>query len=351
MIKRFIITTLIVGNLLAVAWAKRTVDTVWGPVQVKSKVIERLLESKAMKRLKHIDQSGPLTYFGMTPPFSRYDHCVGVWALLQKAGVPEKEQVAGLLHDASHTAFSHVADHLFDEPDGHKSYQDKIHVSFLRKIGVEGTIKDAGYTIEEMDPDLPAYKALECELPCMCADRIQYNLHTAVTWGLLEESDVKEIVENLTFMDGKWYFTSPTLARKFAEVSLTLTKTQWGSDWNQAFYRYFTKILKRAMDLKLVSSDQIHYGTDRQVLDILRGSNDPQIQKWLKACEHIFQNFTHVEDGEGAIHLTPKFRGIDPLVKTNAGFQSLTAIDSDYAEKFEGVKQWCKQGMTLQFKD
>ena len=73
-----------------------------------------VINSDVMQRLKDIDQSGAARYLGVKlPAFSRYEHSVGVYALLKKAGALKKEQVAGLLHDASHTVFSHVGDYIW----------------------------------------------------------------------------------------------------------------------------------------------------------------------------------------------------------------------------------------------
>ena len=75
--------------------------------------VVELLESKVMQRLKGVDQHGIPHYFCNLSPFSRFDHSVGVYLLVKNAGASDKEQIAALLHDASHTAFSHTADFLF----------------------------------------------------------------------------------------------------------------------------------------------------------------------------------------------------------------------------------------------
>jgi len=56
---------------------------------------------------------------GVTNPTTRFDHSVGVMLLIRKLGAGSspasallKEQVAALLHDVSHTAFSHVIDYV-----------------------------------------------------------------------------------------------------------------------------------------------------------------------------------------------------------------------------------------------
>ena len=52
---------------------------------------------------------------GITQPITRYEHSVGVMLLARRVGGGLREQVAALLHDVSHTAFSHVIDHVFHD--------------------------------------------------------------------------------------------------------------------------------------------------------------------------------------------------------------------------------------------
>jgi len=140
-----LIVSLITFNLNAA-----TISTAFGDVQEHNPVILKLITSKAMQRLKHIDQSGPDAYF--TPnfiSFSRYDHSIGVYAILKRYNVSTQEQIAGLMHDASHTVFSHVADIVFQKGSQRsESYQDNIHNWFLASMGVDKIIEPYKLTIE-----------------------------------------------------------------------------------------------------------------------------------------------------------------------------------------------------------
>ena len=106
--------------------ASMTLETIFGTVEVTDAVVIELLHHPAMTRLKGVDQHGPPTYWMGTPTFDRYTHSVGVYVLLKKFGAPLVEQIAGLLHDASHTIFSHLADRLF-KTGNQLAYQDRIH--------------------------------------------------------------------------------------------------------------------------------------------------------------------------------------------------------------------------------
>ena len=102
-------------NLLFLTFASSTllskeITTIFGTFEVTDSVLLELLETNAMQRLKGVQQAG-ICYFVKDPySFTRYEHSVGVCMLCRMFGASLQEQVAALLHDASHTVFSHVGD-------------------------------------------------------------------------------------------------------------------------------------------------------------------------------------------------------------------------------------------------
>lgn len=323
------------------------INTIWGQEVVKHPLIEKLLNSDIMKRLQNVDQSGPCRYFGYAPAYSRYEHCVGVWALLRRFNVDFPEEVAGLLHDASHTAFSHLADHLFAVPQTEHSYQDTIHLWFLRQMKLGNVLDPYQLALEQMDVDQPAYQALEQPLPDLCADRIEYNLHTGLLFKLITKEEVQEILKSLRFEQGKWFFTNIDAAKKLASLSLYFTENFWGAAWNYVFNHYFKKIVQRAIELGRISRDQMHFGTDNQIMDILMKIEDNYIRKRLYACRCIHQSFKIVDDQSYTLDFQPKFRGVDPWVRKGETLYRLTELDGEFNEAFQQLKTKCSQGYKI----
>ncbi len=68
-------------------------------------------------------QAGPSAFAFPFKTVTRYEHSLGVYLLLRRLGAGPREQVAGLLHDVSHTAFSHAVDFVFssEEQDHHEA--------------------------------------------------------------------------------------------------------------------------------------------------------------------------------------------------------------------------------------
>jgi uncharacterized protein len=90
------------------------VDTVYGSTSFTEPTILDLIQSDDIERLRGVLQHGITAVLGITQPITRFEHSVGAMILVQRA--------AALMHDVSHTAFSHVADFVFGGP---KSYHEE----------------------------------------------------------------------------------------------------------------------------------------------------------------------------------------------------------------------------------
>jgi HD superfamily phosphohydrolase len=352
-ISNFIIKTSLSLIVLFIAYGKanavlkNTIQTIISTQNIESPIISELLSHPVMERIKNIDQSGPLYYFGYVPAYSRYDHCLGVWALLKHYNLPLKEQVAGLLHDTSHTIFSHVGDYIFNMPEGSSSYQDTIHLEYLKKQNILPLVEKYGLTLEDLDSKNRDYRALEQDLPNLCADRIEYILHTGVLYNKISKAEVKEIITSLNFRHGQWYFSSEKAALKFAELSLYLTESFWGAAWNLVFYHYFGEILRNSLEIGIITLDDIHFGNDKEVLQKLFNTNSDYIQNRLIWCRNIHRAFQIVESNNYDIILKAKFRGVDPLIKKPSGLFRLTELNSEYKMKFNNLKESCAKGYKI----
>jgi hypothetical protein len=324
-------------------------NTVWYIEEKTNAIMEQIINSPVMQRLKKVDQSGPPHYVGpKIPAFSRYDHSIGVWKLLKKHGASEIEQIAGLLHDVSHTAFSHLGDYLFvKKKEGYidEDHQDSIHLAYIREKAGD-LLKKHNIKIEDVDPNNGKHLMLEQSLPDMCADRIQYNVHTGIIFGYITCKEGRQIIDDLRFENGKWFFSNPVLAKKFAQLSLRFTKEFWGSQWNVQMNIIFGQAVKRAQEIGLISEADI-FSTDDVIMDKLLNSSDEIIQQRLSICSNLTESPS--KDKITSTKHRPKFRGIDPLIKVSGkdGLVRLTEIDSEFQEMYNDIQNWCKQGYNI----
>jgi len=228
---RHIITTKHLTNPIHSHHAQElTVNTIYRSFKVTEPVLIDLFNSPVMERIKYVRQYGAEDYvIKQKKEYTRYEHCVGVWALLRMYGADLEEQIAGLLHDTSHTVFSHVGDLLFKHESALCSYQDDIHEWYLKEQKIDLLLSHHGISLTNILHSNNKHSMLEQDLPNICADRLEYNLQAGILTNLLTTDDIMGILEDLRYDNGHWFFVSKESAKKLALVSLFNTEHVWGS--------------------------------------------------------------------------------------------------------------------------
>lgn len=324
------------------------INTLYGQLEFNDPLIIELIESTPFQRLKQINQYGIVPLIFPSEKFTRFEHSLGVYLILQKAQASKEELIAGLLHDVSHTVFSHVGDYVYQNPSPGNSYQDDIHIWYLKESGLEKILDKYGMSAEQISHKQPSFLALDQPLPHLCADRIDYNLQGGLLRGLLTQSDFQEILGNLHYIDGKWVLKEVEPALKLARCSLTMTETLWGAPWEALLYRYTADALQRAFEINLVSFHEFHFSTDALVWQKLSQSQDEIIVRLVKKMHDVHSCFELSTLGNEDLVLKVKFRGLDPLVQTNQGTQKLTSLHQDYSLEFKNVATKMVNGWPIQ---
>lgn len=328
--------------------------TEYGEFTVTEPVLIDLLNDPYVQRLKNVRQYGaPYYYMIKKDEYNRFDHSVGVFVLLRKFGAPLKEQIAGLLHDVSQTVFSHVGDWVFKTAgktyQAGDAYQDTIHEAFINKTTIAAVLKKHGFTVSEILHKNKEFTLAEQDLPDVCADRLEYNLKGGLLEGLLTNNDVTTILQNVTIQNGKWVFTNCESAKKFARISLFQTQYVWSSPESHMVSQWAANILLQAVKINLLTFDDIHFSTDDVVWEKLLKSDDPIIQEHFKKGFHYKDYMVCVETNDYDVISPVKFRGINPLVKTDQGITRLTEADQEFAQEFKTVHERVKGGWKIKF--
>lgn len=324
-------------------------DTPYGTVVLSDPLVIDLVQSDPFQRLKEINQYGVVNFIVPTEKYTRFDHSIGVYHLLASESCSREEQIAGLLHDVSHTVFSHVGDYVFEDRTHGSSYQDDIHLWFLETCGLSKILEKHGYTKEKIDHKNPNFRALDRPLPELCADRIEYNLQGGLLRNLLTKEEFFRVKESLSFESGTWTMDSLECAQKLGACSLIMTETLWSSAWEAVSYRLTAEALRHSFTISLVTFDEFHFSTDMSVWEKLKNSNDPYIKERMDHLQNIHSAFTLTDQGDEDILLKLKFRGIDPLVKTAKGTFPLTHLDAAYRSEYERVKTQIDKGHAIKF--
>lgn len=329
----------------------RTIKTLYGKFVINEPLILEMLAHPYMKRLKKVRQYGVDYYLRDSYEYTRYDHSVGVFALLRRFNAPLVEQASGLYHDISHTAFSHLGDFLFDSKSDKDSYQDRIHAEFLYKAQVDKLLEKYGLSVEDILHKQDKFKMLEQSIPNICADRLEYNLNGAYLEGFLNQQDINLILTDLRFKNGNWFFVNIDSAKKFAQVPLYLMKKVWGTEQNFLINSWAAQAIKIAIDKKVIDIDDIKYSTDDKIWNKLISIQDSEISNLLNKVRNVsnYYKFGSLQDHD--LFIKNKFRGIDPFVKIDNKLVRLSDIDMEFKNQFDQAKKEMEQGCYVKFTD
>lgn len=329
---------------ITVAFSEK-IDTFYGPLEVEEPVLLELIHSPAFERLKSIHQYGVSYYTTHKEDYTRYDHSLGVFAVLKLKGASLQEQVAGLLHDVSHTVFSHVGDWIFNREYNPEDYQSLIFQDYLEQSGLKTILENHGLTLDQIDPKRNC--ALEQPLPNLCADRIDYNIQGAYFQGFITKEEGFAILQDLQFVNNAWVAKDTELLSKLVRFSLFMTQDCWGSPINYITSRWLADAILTGLETKLLSLDEIHFGTDDIVWNKLMSSNDSFIQQNMQKILNPLEHFVFVDPSDADIVVISKFRGIDPWILSQDKCIRLTSVDASVANEYQQTKEKISTGWGL----
>jgi HD superfamily phosphohydrolase len=301
-------------------------DRVYSTFTIDSPIALELISSKPFQRLKHISQLGLPPKYHHLEGYSRYDHSIGVYHLLSKMGAAEEEQVAGLLHDVSHTAFSHLIDLVIG--DGlTEDYQDNRHLSVLQQEDIASVLRNYGFTPEYI-ADYHRFGLLERDIPDVCADRIDY---------VLRESPhviAERCLPYLQAFNGEIVFLKEENALLFANNFLDRQENHWAGYEGITRYVIFSNMLKRALADQTITIDDLHQ-TDEFVINKIIKSNVKEHCTILRLMEHKDLSFLP----KASKPTMKKFRYVDPKVMVDRRVAKLSSINRAFFESIERAKE------------
>jgi len=309
-------------------------DRIYGKFYITSPVILDLIHSKPVQRLRKISQMGPPDKYYHVKGYSRYEHSVGVMLLLKHLGASEEEQIAGLLHDISHTVFSHVIDWVFGY--GHKEdFQDNQHVDFFLKTEVKGILKKYGFDPLKIAQN-KNYSLLDNDLPDLCADRIDYSIKE------FPRKIAKICFANLIANNNKIIFNNKKIAKLFAVNFLTRQKVHWGGYEAVTRYYLFAKVLKFALNDKLIKFSDFMKDED-YIVKRIETISDKKIKEILSLLKK--RHLTHLQKSKIVSH--KKFRYVDPLFLDKNKLFRLSEVDDNFNKQIEAARKENKKGVKI----
>ena len=302
-------------------------DPIYGSVTITEPLLLDLMKSHAMQRLKGVLQHGITGLIGITQPTSRFEHSVGAMLLVRRLGASLEEQAAALLHDVSHTAFSHVIDYVFDSHDS-QSYHDEKKEEYVARTDLPLIISRYGYDWRELVHE-ENFPLLEQPAPRLCADRLDYFLRDSVDLGLSTMAEVQFALEHLVVANGRIATTSLPAAHWLATTYIQADDSSWANFREVGLYELTARAIKRAFTVGAMREADI-WRTDQPVWDKLQTHSDAELQALL---QQVSPQTQFVWDEENpTFWVSTKIRSIDPDVVVAGELRPLSHLDPQFAQ-------------------
>lgn len=319
-------------------------DRVYGGWELTDPLALALVELPAFQRLYKVGQYGSY-WFGLPEAdVNRAEHSLGVYYLLKHFGASREEQIAGLLHDISHTVFSHVIDYLHQDMKAQASQtgQDDSHAAIIAQDSIKSLLTAAGFDYKLIG-DLERHKLLDTPLPDLCADRLDYFLRDSVCYNEITPAAARDILGHIGLLDNTMVVDDPAVAKFIMKHSAGMTIKYWGAPWGCFIFDRTAAAMRQSLQLGIIMETDF-YSDDFTVWQKMKSSPDTVIQLALDDVENIKNIKLCLDEADYEYHLTSKFRMIDPPAKTAGGLKRASELYPDLAAGLQTEKEQFSRG-------
>ncbi|MFA6307711.1 MAG: HD domain-containing protein [Patescibacteria group bacterium] len=318
----------------------KIIDRVYGPINIDEPVLVELIKSKPLQRLKNINQAGASKYAIAGKTVSRFEHSLGVMILLKILGASLEEQIAGLLHDVPHTAFSHVIDFVFPSKEYKHEFHEKFHKQLVKNSEVPSILAKYNYDLDRI-LDEHNFSLLERDLPDLCADRIDYALRDRVAMNY-DIGHIADYIKNFVVKDNEIIFKDKVIAYYFAQDYLEMDYRAWSHPKEIALFKVLANAIKIALDNTIISQEDL-FSDDDFVYNKLKNSNHKDILHYLDKLNY---QFAIKEDSKNYdFFARNKLRFVDPkFIDIDNKLSKVSTAFPKFKAELTKHKDWVETG-------
>lgn len=308
-------------------------DPLYGNVTIINPLIIKIINLPVFQRLKDISQYGAVNFvYKDSYQTNRFEHSIGVWHVLNTLGASQEAQIAGLLHDVGHTAFSHLIDQAM------QSKTEDYHERFVHLIKgydeLNALLKSENMQLKSVDE----YSELKIGLPLIGADRFDYALRDFAHSTLQYDNFPQKALNDISRQDGKIIFHSVEIAEEFAKRGL---KAMWNVIYDPKvaiIYQSAIELLREGMHEGTITPEHL-IGTDSELMKVILEKAETFDSKYIKVFKQTFKAEIVSEDPYDFMHVKLKARYFDPLVFYEGRVEQLSVHQPSYKVILEEYKE------------
>ena len=302
-------------------------DMLYGEVLINESIIKDLMNTKPFQRLKDINQYGGVNFvFPDKYQVTRFEHSIGVWHVLKTVGADFETQIAGLLHDIGHTAFSHMYDMALSSLN--ENHHERVQEKLVGWTEIEDILEKNSIKLKNVDE----YVLIKRPLPDIGADRFDYAIRDYVTATHEKAEFANKALSAISKDDEGLFFNNLEIARTFAEIG---NKSQWlvvHEPTVAAVYQSLIEMIRLGLKNGWLKEDDF-LQTDEYVFNKIKSNAANIPEKYLKIFtnKYTVKEVAAKEDSDIEFKKL-KSRFFNPQVITAKGKKHVSELDDGFKQ-------------------
>ena len=293
--------------------------------------LAELAATPPVQRLKQVGMNCGCEYtqfplFAECPPYSRYDHSLGVAQIVWHFTADKAAAAAGLLHDIATPVFAHVIDFLHGDHLKQESTENGTAERIEASAEIQAVLKRWQLTAELVS-DYHRYPVADNDTPRLCADRLEYTLGNLVNYGFGSKEEASALFADLTVLtapDGKpeLGFRTPEKARRFAELALRCSRV-YVADADRFAMQALAELIREAVDAGVLTENDLHT-TEPEIIHKLL-ADTAGAERWRQFTSYSRILTAKERPAQGYwLRVNAKKQYIDPLVQNGRRVSELS---------------------------
>ena len=316
-------------------------DYIYGEYEIED-ILEEIILTDEFIRLKNIYQGGGSHLVNPKWNVTRYEHSLGTMILIRMLGGTIEEQIAGLLHDISHTAFSHVIDFVLKNEN--EDYHEKIFKDVIENSKIPKILEKYGFNYEDILFNEEKWTILERKAPKLCADRVDYTLRDLYKAELISKYEIDKFLGNLDVENGEIVIKSIEIGEWFVQAYYKEVIDYFMNPINIFGNDILSKAIKEGMKLGEIKEEDF-LRDDLYLLEKLNNSKFETVSKLMNTLKKIPK--LEENKNEFDLHIKNKVRIIDPTIFLDNSIFSLSEKSEISKVKTENAIKKLREGIFI----
>ena len=310
--------------------------------------LEEYIETPAMLRLDGISMfpGGDHTKILNIKNFnSRLKHSIGVALIVWNFTKDKKQTLAGLFHDISTPAFSHIVDFMNGDYLNQESTEDLTKYMIENSKEIMELLARDGIRVEEVC-DYHMYPIADNNTPMLSADRLEYTFSDGLEIeGIFDLDKIDRIYKDLSILKNEndeieLGFENLKIAEEFIYNANKLWILISGGNEINLIMQFWTDYLKSSINKGYIIKEDLYTMSEFEIIEKIKEKADKEMINVLEK----FQNSTKI--GRSDIEIKDKYcvsikakkRYINPLVKDSDMIKRTTELSNESNNIINNIK-------------